>query len=117
MNKRFTSIEEAKAVAEKFTKGKIVPARVIKGCNRNTRVNSHKLKFGVDVYRISGVNGNVFIYDCYEGGLEWVIDVSAFSGSLDIQGNPYGKGGNYFIGNYGICDESFLFSVNQAVFG
>lgn len=117
--KQFTSIDEIKAVAEKFEAGKIIPARIIKGVDKKSRKASHYFKFYRNVYKISGINGdNILVCDFNEfSGKDHVLELTGKHNHLTFRGNPYGVGDNYFMGNYGISDDEFLADINNAVFG
>lgn len=116
----FKSLDEVKAVAEKFEAGKIIPARVLKGMDKKSRNKAHKVKFFMNVYRLQGIDGNVFVCDWKEGKPKFFIDASPerfLFGDFCFKENPYGKGGNHFIGNLGINDDEFLANINRNVFG
>lgn len=115
--KVFTSLEEIKAVAEKFEAGKIVPKRILKGGKKENKM-SHMVKWTRDVYRLQGVGGsNVFMADFNEEGPDYFIEISGNHDSLEFNGNPYGNAGNFFIGNKGISNQSQIDSINRRVFG
>ena len=56
--KAFTSLEEIKAVAEKFKAGKIVPKRILKGSKKENKM-SHMVRWSRDVYRLQGKGGSL----------------------------------------------------------
>tara|TARA_Y100001956_G_C4078627_1_gene167341 strand:+ start:292 stop:636 length:345 start_codon:yes stop_codon:yes gene_type:complete len=89
----FKSFEHLKAVAEKFSKGKIIPNRVLYSGNHKDR---HKVIFGSDVYRVSTKFGSALICDkstgCY--GIKITGDIK----KINLIGNKYqGTGNHWFI--------------------
>lgn len=115
--KMFKSLDEVKAVAEKFEAGKIIPARVIKGVDKKSRKAAHDLKFTIDVYRLRGVKGSVFVCDFNGKEAKYFGELRGNHGDLAFVGNPYGNGPNLFIGNYERNEDEFLMDINQLVFG
>lgn len=83
----FKSFEHLKAVAEKFSKGKIVPNRVLYSGNRKDR---HKVIFGSDVYRISANSCSIFFADIKTGvhAVKFNCDI----GKIHLEGH-----GNYWF--------------------
>lgn len=114
--KAFRSLEEIKEVAEKFTAGTIIPKRVLKGGLREKKV-SHMLTWARDVYRLQGVSCQVFVVDFSEEGPEYFAKLRGVHASLEFVGNPYGTGGNHFIGNLNLPAGEQLALVNKAVLG
>ena len=115
--KAFNSIEDIKSVAEKFKAGKIVPKRILKG-GRKEKKMSHMIKWSTDVYRLAGKGGsNVFLVDFSESDVDHFMEISGNHKDLCFFGNPYGDGGNYFIGNFDGDTQKQLDSINHHVFG
>lgn len=113
----FKSFEDVKRVAEKFEKGKIIPARVLKACNKPTKKNNHVIKFGCDLYRIAGKNGNnILVADFNDKKTTSVIHIERLNFHLHCDGNPYSKGENLFVGSFGISNEKWIDNINKHVF-
>lgn len=116
----FTSLEEVKAVAEKFEAGKIVPRRVFKIEGKGEKKARSDLLFARNLYRLSGKGGyHVFLCDFKEdlSGPEYFARLKGHHKNLNIQGASHGKSGNLFLGNLGISDDECLDNINKAVFG
>lgn len=118
----FTSLEEVKAVAEKFKAGKIVPRRVLACTPKN---KSHLVIFLCDTYRIRSSEG----YDVFLCDFNQTINTrgrtltygpihvkKANIKALNLQGAVYGKRGNVFRGNVGVKDSELLHWMNSAIF-
>ena len=113
----FNSIEEIKATAEKFTSGTIVPKRILRGGRKENKM-SHMIKWTRDVYRLQGKCGkNVLLVDFTENGPNHFIEISGNHKNLEFKGNPYSKGGNFFIGNHDGDTQRQIDSINCHVFG
>lgn len=115
----FKSLDEIKAVGEKFEAGKIIPNRVIKATDRNGKKLKWCVKFGADMYRVQSHDGNqIFIIDftsyTFDTAAPVKIIAPLFNGSF--KGAPYG-GSNFFVGNHGIDNEEWLANINRRVFG
>ncbi|HEQ3514722.1 TPA: hypothetical protein VGT23_001381 [Vibrio cholerae] len=122
----FNSLEEVKAVAEKFEAGKIVPNRVLKVQPKKV---SHLVVFYCDSYRLRGADGfDVFFCDFDKTMNKSESSPSYTQGPIHIkrgplikymrvEGKTHGKSGNKFFGNVGISDDECLLLINQAVFG
>lgn len=113
----FKSLDEVKAVSEKFEAGKIIPARIIKGVDKKSRKAACYLKFSIDVYRLNGVFGSVLVCDLSGKNINYFAELLGKHDGLTFTGNPYGNGPNFFIGNCGRSDDEFLVDINQRVFG
>ena len=115
--KAFTSLDEIKAVSEKFEAGKIVPKRILKGGRYENKM-SHMVKWSRDVYRLQGKGGsNVFMVDFSEDGPDHFIVITGCHKNLSFNGNPYGDGGNFFLGNFDGDIQRQIDSINRHVFG
>ena len=116
----FKSLEEIKAVAEKFEAGKIVPRRVLTIKGKGEKKARKDLKFARNVYRVlSRDNAHVFLCDFSEdsGGGDYSIKLGGAHKNLEITGSSHGKKENRFVGNFDISNEQCLVNFNQAVFG
>ncbi|NHC63200.1 hypothetical protein [Paenalcaligenes suwonensis] len=100
----FTSLEDFKAKAEFYPKGRIIPQRILKTTSKpkgTAHKLRHRIKFGSNFYLIRFHNRNLlFSFD------DCVIAIEIGVGVKDayIYGNPYGEGGSHWIGVNGWDD-------------
>lgn len=117
----FKTIEEVKAVAEKFEAGKIVPRRVLTIIGKGEKKARSDLKFTRNVYRLAGCDRvMVYFIDYGEGNstaMNYFIYLSGKHKNLTLTGATHGKSMNHFIGNFETSDEKALELINEAVFG
>ena len=116
----FKSLDEIKAVAEKFEAGKIVPRRVLKVEGKGERRARSNLIFTRTMYRVLGKNNvHVFLCDFKENSsdVHYCIELKGTHHNLDLCGSSHGKTGNHFIGNLGVDDGECLKLFNHSVFG
>lgn len=107
----FESIEQFKAAAEFFPKGRIIPQRILKGPRRI----KHLWTFGSDSWALPTDAGYVVVAESSRGGcLIRVMDSLMRVGDCAMQGSPYTSGITRFIGDEG-SEGSQLKLVNEAV--
>jgi hypothetical protein len=83
----FKSFEHLKAAAEKFSKGKIVPNRVLYSGSHKYR---HRVVFACDVYRISVNSRSIFFADIKTG--THAVKFNCDIGKIHLEGR-----GNYWF--------------------
>ena len=116
----FKSLEEIKAVSEKFVAGKIVPRRVLSIEGVGEKRARSDLKFTRNLYRVLGKNNtHVFLCDFDELGrdFDYFIQFRGNHKNLILRGASHNKSGNHFIGNYDCDNITCLDLFNQSVFG
>lgn len=115
----FVSMEQFKAAAEFFPKGRIIPQRILKG----PRKVKHLWLFGGDAWAIPTPNGYVVAVDTEGDGSvirgklqrNLVYGAKSKPRTYTLQGSAYATNGDTaFVGNIG-GDDAWLASLNETI--
>lgn len=122
----FSTIDQFKAAAKFFPKGRIIPQRILKG----PRKSKHLFRFGGDAWAIPSPTGYVVAVDSEGGGSAVRIEqprarltyparhctnMNAHAKTYTLQGSPYVKNGSTrLIGNQ-LGDQAWLDCLNKAM--